>query len=524
MFFINHQNISISSYNVVMAKVKILLFLLIFLNLFLSAYWLVQGDIHYDVDVSRDFLVMDDIVRNNHPTLLGPHSGAIPGIFHGPLWFYINLPIFLIGGGNPLAVGWFWFVLSAIFLSLTFQVAKNLFGFKVALLSTLLLSANSIVNPTIGLKNFYNPYGAVFLSPIFFWLFIKYITTTNFKYLILSLFILGLIIQFQMAFGIPVLFATTLYLIYFLFKKKKLWHFFSYFILLIPLSTFILFDLKHDGLQFKALVSYLNEASKVSNIFYILKMRINELTFNFFDQLSPGKNIITVLYTMIFFVLLVYILRRSIGKEKKIYFLFSYLFLGFWVISLFFKGGVGNYFWPLLSLTIIIFCSYINYIKREIFVLVFIILYLVNFYTGISAILDFKTDINQRGPHSWAFNLSVAKKIYEDAKDNFGYFNFSPDRFAYQQRYALIYTKKYFPNINAYSSTKMPLTYLIEVSPPPDRPELNGISWRISDVKIDRQPDQIFRFDFIVIEKYLLNSKEIKIPANPYILDFVFLR
>ncbi len=508
-----------------MTKVKTLLILLIFINLFLSAYWLLQGDIHYDVDVSRDFLVMDDIVKNNHFTLLGPHSGAIPGIFHGPLWFYINLPVFLISGGNPLAIGWFWFGLSVIFLFIVFWVAKNLFGFKVALLSTLLFSVNSIVNSSIGLKNFYNPYGAVFLSPVFFWLFIKYITTTQFKYLIFTLFVLGLIIQFQMAFGIPILFAITLFLIYFAFKKQKLWHFFSYFILLIPLSSFIIFDLKHDGLQFRALVSYLSETGKISdNFIYILKMRINELAFNFFDQLAPGKNIITVFYAAFFLILFPYILRRCPDKEKVSYFLFGYLFLGFWIISLFFKGGLGNYFWPLLPLTIIIFCSFFNFIKREIFILVFLVLYLVNFYTGVSAILDFKKDINQRGPHSWAFNLSVAKKIYEDAKGNFGYFTYSPDRFAYQQRYAMIYVKKYFPNIVSFPSEKKRLTYLIEVDPPQDRPELNGISWRISDVRIDRQPDQTFRYDFIFVEKYLLNVEEIKIPANRYILDFVFLR
>mgnify|MGYP001606809380 FL=1 len=107
--------------------IRIFFLILIVFNIFLSAYWLLQGDIHYDVDVSRDLLVIDDIVRNFHLTLLGPRSGAIPGIFHGPLWFYVNLPAFLIGGGNPLVVGWFWFLLSAIFLLIIYWVSKNLY-------------------------------------------------------------------------------------------------------------------------------------------------------------------------------------------------------------------------------------------------------------------------------------------------------------------------------------------------------------------------------------------------------------
>ena len=508
-----------------MTKIKILIFFLIIFNILLSAYWLLQGDIHYDVDVSRDFLVMDDIVRNLHFTLLGPRSGAIPGVFHGPLWFYVNLPAFLIGGGNPLVVGWFWFFLSIVFLLIVFWVAKKLFDFKVAIFSVLLLSVNSIVNPSIGLKNFYNPYGAVFLTPLFFWWFYKYITTLRIKYLIISLFILGLTIQFQMAFGVPILIIVTIFLLKFIFRKKKFSHLLSYSILLIPLSTFIIFDLKHNGLQLQAIMQYFEfKDNFFSGFSDRLFDRFRSLIFDLFDLFSPGKNLFTILYTIFTIVAFIIVFVKSNNFERKKYWLFAYLFLGFWVISLFYSGGVGNYFWPLLPLSIIIFCSFYKFLKKEIFSIAFIILYLVNLHAGILAILDFKTDVNKRGPHSWAFNLSVTKKIYEDARVDFGYFNFSPDRFAYQQRYAMIYTKKYFSKINSFSSTKMPLTYLIEVDSPKDRPELNGISWRISDVKIDRAPDQTLRFDFIVIEKYLLNDEEIKIPPNPYVLDSVFLR
>lgn len=505
--------------------VKIFIVILISFNIFLSSYWLLQGDIHYDVDVSRDFLVMDDIVRNHHLTLLGPRSGAIPGVFHGPLWFYVNLPAFLIGGGNPLVVGWFWFFLSIIFLLIVFWVAMKLFDLKVALLSVLFLSVNSIINPSIGLKNFYNPYGAVFLTPLFFWWFCRYIAVLNVKYLILSLLTLGFIIQFQMAFGIPILFVITIFLLTFLFRKKKLSHLISYVILLIPLSSFIVFDLKHNGLQTQAIIQYFSHKdSLLPGLSERLIDRFRSLIFEFYDLFSPGKNIFTAFYFIFTISTFIIVFYKSINADRRIYWLFAYLFLGFWMTSLFYRGGVGNYFWPFLPLVIIIFSSFYNYLNRKIFILFFTLAYLINLYAGILSIINFQSDINKRGPHSWAFNLLVTKNIYEDAKGDFGYFTFSPDRFAYQQRYAFVYAKKFFPTINSFSSTKKPLTYLIEVDPPKDRPELNGISFRISDIKIDRQPNQTFRFDFIVVEKYLLNDKEVEIPANPYLLDYVFIR
>lgn len=511
--------------NIFSKNITALFFVLIIFNILLSAYWLLQEDFHYDLDVSRDFLVMDDIVKNNHLTLLGPRSGAIPGVFHGPLWFYVNLPAFLIGGGNPLVVGWFWFFLSIIFLLIVFWVAMKLFDSKVALLSVLLLSVNSIINPSIGLKNFYNPYGAVFLTPLFFWWFYRYITTLKVKYLIFNLFTLGLIIQFQMAFGVPILIIVTIFLSTFILRKKKLSHFISYVSLLIPLSSFIVFDLKHNGLQTQAIIQYFSHKdSFLPGLFERLFERLRSLIFEFYDLFIPGKNIFTVFYSIFTISTFIFAFYKSINSDRRIYWLFAYLFLGFWIISLFYRGGIGNYFWQFLPLIIIIFSSFFNYLNRKIFIIFFTLAYLINLYAGISAILDFKTDISKRGPHSWAFNLLVAKNIYEDAQVDFGYFTFSPDRFAYQQRYAMIYAKKLNPFINSYSSTKKPLTYLIEVDPPKDRPELSGISWRISDIKINRQPNQTFRFDFIVVEKYLLDDEEIKIPPNPYLLDSVFLR
>lgn len=507
-----------------MINFKNIAFVLIIINIFLSAYWLLQGDIHYDRDVARDFLVVDDMIRNQHLTLLGPRS-SIPGLFHGPLWFYIHIPVFLIGGGNPILVGWFWFLLSIIFLGIVFYVANKLFDFKTALFSTLFLSVNSIINPSIGLKNFYNPYGAVFLTPIFFWLFIKYINTLKVKFLIINLFILGFIVQFQIAFGIPILFASTLFLIYFLYIKRKIFHFLSYFILLIPLSTFILFDIRHEGLQVQTLIQYFQGKGVLANTFFnIFISHTNDLILNFFDFLSPGKNILTMAVAIFFIIIFLLSCKKSTKTQRNIYWLSGYLFLSFWIISLFFQGSVGNYFWPFLPLAIILFCSFYQFIKKEVFIIVFIILYLVNLYAGILSILDFKTDINKRGLHSWAFNLEVAKKIYQDAQTEFGYFTYSPDRYAYQQRYAMIYSKKFFPQISSFSSAKKPLTYLIEVDPPKDRPELDSTDWKISDIGINREADQIFRFDFIQVEKYYLSDEEIKISVNPLILDYMFVR
>ncbi|MCL4416440.1 MAG: glycosyltransferase family 39 protein, partial [Actinobacteria bacterium] len=204
-------------------QLKYLALLLILFNIFLASRWIIDGNLFFHTDIARDFLLMEDIINNKHFTLIGPRSGAIPGLFHGPLWLYLNLSAFLIGNGNPVYVGWFWVILYIASLLIIYYVGKKLFGEEEGILSALLLSSVTILN----VRSLFNPYGALLLSPLFFYFFICYLNNQKIKTLILSLLILGLIIQFQMAFGVPILFLVLIYLIYYLFKKKKLSHLIS---------------------------------------------------------------------------------------------------------------------------------------------------------------------------------------------------------------------------------------------------------------------------------------------------------
>jgi hypothetical protein len=70
----------------------------------LASWFVINGDILFYSDIARDFLLMEDILYNKPIALIGPRSGAISGVFHGPLWFYLNLPAFILGKGNPMGI------------------------------------------------------------------------------------------------------------------------------------------------------------------------------------------------------------------------------------------------------------------------------------------------------------------------------------------------------------------------------------------------------------------------------------
>lgn len=496
---------------------------LIILNIFLSAYWLIQGDIRYDVDISRDFLLIKEMVSTKPVTLIGSHT-SIGGVFHGPLWYYLNLPAFFIFRGNPLFIGWFWWGLSIFTLIIFYFFVQKLFNKPTAMLATLLYSANSIINPTFGLKMFFPPYGAVLLSPVFFYLFLKYLENKNPKILALVLFILGLIIQFEMAFGAPILVLTLIFLIFFIFKNRLFKHILFLPIILLPLFTFVIFDLKHDFLQTGSLIRYLQLQSYKANVDLglVVSEKIKGIFSDTFFLLTQDNKLLSWIYSILFVVL---IFRTKMKKSiKRIYLIFLYFYFGYWLIHLSLKPLWSSYYWPLLPLIIMLITAFFNYLPKKIFFLIYTPLLFWNMYIGVSYIKDSKVDIASRGKNSWAFNKLIADTIYQDTGEDFGYFIFTPERWVYQGWYAMDFVQKQFPEKKSSPFVKKGVTYIIIFDPPKDYPDPVSQGWRITDLKIKSEPKEIRRIDVVEIQKYLLTEDEIKAPVNPYLLNSTFFR
>ena len=213
-------------------KLALLFFLLV--NVIFAAWYLLHGDIFFNTDIARDFLILNDLQIKKF-VLIGPRASGLNGFFHGPLWMYINFPVYFLSKGNPLAQGWFWIGLLIAYLGGTYIVWKKKIGSDKALIFTTLLSLFFTIDPDQGFYNgYYNPFGALFLMPFYIYVFHSYWTQKKMKQLVLLLFLNGLIIQFQIAFGGPLLILSSILILWNIFKSKKFTHIFSYFILLIP--------------------------------------------------------------------------------------------------------------------------------------------------------------------------------------------------------------------------------------------------------------------------------------------------
>mgnify|MGYP005855419405 CR=1 FL=1 len=490
--------------------------LLILINFLVSAWpIIVNKNITFHTDIARDFLLMEEITATKKPTLIGPRAGGIPGVFHGPLWLYLNLPAFILGDGNPILIGYFWIFLAILAVFLFYISTKNIFNKQIAIFATLLYSA--IISRHI--PSLFNTFGALIFTPLFFLLFVDYLKTKKIKSLSLCLFFLGILVQFQVGYGGVLVFLTSLFLFFTIIKEKRYFHLTSFLFLLIPLSSFLLFELRHNFFQIRSVISYFQN-KQIAGEMIFSDWFFGRLKGLFFDgiNLVPQNPFWNLPITIFLIILFIKILKNKKLKYRNTYLYFYFFYLGFWFVMFFYKGIIwGFFYWGFLPLMVMIFSSFYEVFDKKIFLALFVIIYCLNSYSG------FLIAKNFRG--QWQLYYQMAKKIFKNSQEReFGYYVYSPDLYGYSGRYAFSYVQKEYFHKKAISYEKRRETFLLIEPPPDDKPWLNSVWWVKNQVNINKKPAKVFYFDQYRIEKYLLNYQETKIPADPNLIKDMHFR
>ncbi len=504
-------------------KSRIIALVLIGINIILNAWTVFHKDIIYNSDIARDFLLFNEITQKKI-ILIGPRADGIQGLFHGPLWLYLNYPAYIIGHGNPLVVGWFWFFLTLIFLLVSFIIATKLFNKSVGILYVTLLSSVMIYHS----NGLFNPDGAMFLLPLFLFFFSSYYKFKRLSYLAISLLLVGLMIQFQMAIGIPFLILSTLLTLYLIIRNRKYFHTLAFLIVLLPLSTFILFDLRHNFEQLHSIInSFSGHTSAPQFSFYNrLSNRIELMTF----QLFFFQGQLSALNLLLSYIIAFFLGKRISAKADQyryLYLLFIYFYLGFYTISLLQNGNLLSFFiYPLLTLLFLLFSSNLLYHEKKFFIALIIIIPILQLISSISYISETTNNIN-RVDTSWQFQHNIALKIFTSNDTSFGYLIYAPDVFGYKQKYAYEYTKSEYPNKNATLFQKQRITYVVVEPIPSSRTDLahDYDNWKKDKVTFEGKLLSSYTYpNSYKIEKYLLTGKEIAAPIDPALLDIIHFR
>ncbi len=486
---------------------KLVIILVFVFSIFFASWYVLHGDITFGADQARDFHILREIDEKKI-ILIGPRASG--NLFHGPGWPYLNYPFFVLGNGDPVAVGWGWVFFTLVSGVIAFYVGKNLFG-KV---TGYLYSSMIVLYAAFHARGMINPHGVMILIPLFFFSFIKYIKTLKLKYLILHIIIGGLMVQIELM-AVPLLTLSFGAIIIKQIKEKKIRHLPFFLIFALILSNFLIFDLRHDFLLSERFLEFTSpQGGPIYGYRDFFQNRI-DLAFQGTEILRRNMgpaNLILFLTTIGF----IFVQIRQ-KKYAFIYLSFLYFYFGHFILSLFNKGQVLYFHqFPIFPLVFLIFTSFITSKYKKVFLLLFIIVMTLNIR---SALLDMdeSSSIMGKDIYSWKFLNEASAKIFQGKEEELGYFVYSPDVVAHEPKYAVLYNAKK-SNKKSYYFQKKPVTYLFIQPPPRNNPFMKEEYWIKNQLNIGASPSAIIEFpNGYKIERFELDSGQITVPFDPSI-------
>jgi len=346
----------------ILRKNKWIIILLIFaLGAFLRFFEL-RSHFMYGHDHDLASWIVKDILVDKHWRLIGQETST-QGIFIGPLYYYLQIPFFLLFKMNPIAQAFMSSLIGLFGIFSAYYIFSRVFDKNTGYISSFLYSVSFyMVN---------NDREAVPTMPVIIWsMWFFYGIDLVLKgkqrrgYVLLGLLI-GLIWHLNLALVILV----PLILIAQLFSKKKpglknsLLGVFSMFIPSLPL---IIFEIRHNFLQTRSFItslvvdqgSIVHGWAKVRRVIYILSKNISGFLF---DRIGHIPFELGLVLMIILFIFLVY--RKLLDKEKAIilslWFILYFAFFSSYskIVSEYYLNGV-------MVIWIILFALWIAYLWK----------------------------------------------------------------------------------------------------------------------------------------------------------------
>lgn len=481
--------------------------LILALTFLLGSRMIFAGDFFYLADQARDMLLVQDIVENKNLTLIGTHSG-LGGFFHGPLWLYLLIPFYVVGGGNPLAFTYVYVMIALITVLVGYFVGAKLYGTKSGLLFAGLLATSAaiwaFVPNTIGV----NMVPLVFL-PMFYFL-IKFIRGDEWAF-IFAIFFAGLSLQFETA--LPLILIPVVILSLFLnrkvFKNAKVL-LLSVVSLAVSLATFILFDLKHNFLMTRSLLTLFTSGKREQGYLeFPERLMIHGQSLkSVYESVLVNQTVLLELLLAVMLLSFVFLAFKSKLYKKNEWKEFLYLILFpvfIFVFYLFYGYPVFSEY--LLGLTIPAALAMTIALKHlwrhqvaKILVVLFIGLTVID--AGRILYLNYLTPYkHDTSSGSYIQQKKVTEWIMQDSRgEKFGYFVYTPSTFTYGMDYLLWWESK-SRNLEKPESKKYPTTYLI-LYPPLENDQGAHAFWKKTKVRTQAKVVDRKKFESgIIVEK-----------------------
>lgn len=199
-------------------------------------------------DNAKDSLVMLEMFQYYKPALLGPTT-SLEGLYYGPAWYYIALPFNIIGRFHPFAS-----VAMVLFLvGLSVYVLTKTFGKTVGFLFAVSIGA-------IGTQNTaWTPYMTVFPMIATLVLLYRMKQHKTISLWMTAFLALSVSLMFHAQVAYAVIFLPLILLVIVIEHMKFTWKHWivAFCVFLLPMIPQAIFELRHNFLQSRAVIRYI---------------------------------------------------------------------------------------------------------------------------------------------------------------------------------------------------------------------------------------------------------------------------
>jgi len=357
---------------------QLILTVIVFIIFIFFRFFNLTKRIGLDWDQETYSFIVKDIIKNHKLTLIGPRVMSEHGFFLAPYFYYILVPFYFLFHLNPSALVFFIIFINLLFFATGFYIIKKIFGFYYALFFFLLWSINHLLLTfdTVVWNPILIPLGVIV---IWFQLARLYQKKSS----ILDWAILGLTLGFFVNMHFQFVFII-LFCLFFIFINRKRENFFDIKKALAAVFSFsavfaplFLFDLRHDFLNSKLLLSFFASGNRESNYLWIW-IPVFE---NFIQPLTYFKNFyLTFFVYFAFLAMLIYLAFNRKGFFKQFYLASIFLWLSFFIAFSFFYGKRPSEYYflfisPFLYISLIDFFAHLR--PKKLYLVSILLLFII---------------------------------------------------------------------------------------------------------------------------------------------------
>lgn len=313
-------------------------FILYLVSALVIRFWNYRQALYFIFDVGRDVIVLREMSHGDLK-LIGATTG-LPGLFLGPLWYYLGLPGYILTQGNPYSIQLWYIALASLALPLYWILTHKLFKNKVwaGLAACLLAFTPGGINGTNFVWNVMLSVPLMSAATLFLIQARKHP-----KYVYWGFFFIALTLQSEFAYA--VFFVTTLWCLIPWLRGRFEWktQLLTLGVIGITLIPQGVFELTHHFSMTKALFSGFGETGTTVPQSYLWQHRPNQLwqaTKPFYIRSAVGEKFIPMILGFFWFLALF----TTIWKKD-----FSWRLIGLMALLpygyyLFWRGNYGFFF------------------------------------------------------------------------------------------------------------------------------------------------------------------------------------